>query len=92
MRRIYKLRLPDDAPGYYDVHVGVQAKLLKVALQDRMITMWFECDPDAICVPYNYCVMWTGQDVPEHYYYIDTLFQDNGTVLHVYGTRGQINA
>lgn len=87
MKQIWKVILPDsrvdsDYPIYIDATVG--AKAITVQVQDDLVCVWFEVDPDKspdqLII---YCVGTGWGRVPEGKEYFATV-QHHGFVWHFY--------
>ena len=60
--------------------------IVKVGVQEDIVTLWYICDPEAELVKETFYVIATGQQVPDTFpgQYIDSVQKSNGNVWHVF--------
>lgn len=91
MRTIWRERIIEQQftrkiPWQLAVSATVGARLLSVALEDKLPTVWFELDPAAEKAPLIvYFVGYSQMEVPEHCRFVGTLVIPNHATWHVYG-------
>ena len=85
MKTVYKY--PLNITDRQWVHMPRGCQVLKVAMQDRVLTAWALVDTASDLAPREFLIFGTGSpcDIPTHrpYQYIDSVFEDHG-VWHVW--------
>lgn len=82
MRRIFKypLKLTD---GDQIIHTNGDAVARHVAMQNGVLCVWVECDPDEPVVELSFRVHGTGQPIDDGYSWRGTT-EDRVFIWHVY--------
>jgi hypothetical protein len=81
MRQVYKYNIPRQELS--TIEIPFDSTFLHIGIQDGLIMMWIEVDPEKDKHPRSFFVIGTGWEVPPNANYVGTVFIDE-FVWHVY--------